>query len=346
MSTKPTPNYLRSGAEQAPHTRVQINRGRHKVVFVDPPLTGHWWARRALVQFIYEAFLAGAVFALFCAGWHLSLRVFLFCLMGFMAIKAFLAVRRWRQVTRDPTIIEVTPASVNVTAPGAAPLAIAINELHGIRSSRPRHLLGTRGKMSSLVISARGRRLRLLRFRDDVEVRWLARRLREAIENFRNDPTSKVSADAEAVGEEGQARFLQSTDARSALPTPRAKLWREALRREYEDSGCATALCLLFLAVAGLVIISLGADDLVICLEFGSDAFFRQGLHRAPHGGYFGLTNGHVVSAPFQLLWILLFMVGLPLWQAAWIVIVLSLHRWHREYRERKERALRAKLRS
>ena len=52
----------------------------------------------------------------------------------------------------------------------------------------------------------------------------------------------------------------------------------------------------------GLYLASSAAGVLVICLQCGADAYFKQGV-RAAANHTFVLTNGQTISIPLQLLW-------------------------------------------
>src|SRR6266511_1615882 len=104
---------------------------------------------------------------------------------------------------------------------------------------------------------------------------------------------------------------------------PEPPRWAQRLEDNYNRLGCAPFLCLLILVIVGLQVTTTAADAVVICLQFGRDAYFRDGVRAIPHRGYFDLTNGQSVSFVYRLVFILLWIVGFAVWIAVAAIIVI-----------------------
>src|SRR4051812_360618 len=100
--------------------------------------------------------------------------------------------------------------------------------------------------------------------------------------------------------------------------------WAQRLEAGYNRLGCASFLCLLTAVIAGLFVTTFAADAVVICLQFGRDAYFRQGVRPIPHRSFFELSNGQSITFPFRLVFTLLWMISFTLWIAVAVAAVIA----------------------
>ena len=236
-----------------------------------------------------------------------------------------------------------------LTLPTRKRVVIPLDELTGITAAPPRHLPGVPERISSVVISTLGRRLRLLPYRDYVEMVWFARQLREAVERAKhgsNGPDEALAADMQK-GAEPRIRWS------GPLPAPpdASERARHRLRKtfgrfldyEYNRLGCGTGLFLLLLAISGLWIFTREIAIGMICLQFGSDAYFHHGLRTAPHRGFFIPNNGQRIAPQYEALAMALYFVWMPIWVTAALLIAIAINRILLAISERRWRARRAR---
>src|SRR4051812_24741899 len=99
--------------------------------------------------------------------------------------------------------------------------------------------------------------------------------------------------------------------------------WAERVVGSYDRLGCAAFLCLFAAAVIGLFVARRVAFCVAICLQFGRDAYFREGVrpHHLPHpndpSGHFRLSNGQTLAPQYQGVVIVVSLVALPVWIAS-----------------------------
>jgi hypothetical protein len=104
------------------------------------------------------------------------------------------------------------------------------------------------------------------------------------------------------------------------------KTFAQAISREYNNLGCAPMIILLLSVVAGIFIVTHFAELIVICLQFGSDAYFHQGLRPIPHRGFFKLNNGQEIAPPYKLLFIGLYFVLMPVWVTISLFVAITVN--------------------
>jgi hypothetical protein len=223
------------------------------------------------------------------------------CVSAVVAISLWHSSRWWIQSRRHPSIIEIASNLFVLTLPTGRKISMPMSEVNDVHASKPWHMIGMKGRTSSLVIFAWGRRFRLLRYRDYIEVRWLARQIRAAMgraEDHPSEPLVRVGIDQQEVGDPQIAwsgPLPAVTDALQAA-VPKSKFLGQTLSREYDNLGCAPGILLLLSVVIGADIILHLLDVLIICLQFGIDAYFRKGLRPIPHRGFFNLNNGQMAA--------------------------------------------------
>jgi hypothetical protein len=83
--------------------------------------------------------------------------------------------------------------------------------------------------------------------------------------------------------------------------------------RAYNRLGCGASLCLLALIIIGLPVTQKAIGCLVICLQFGRDAYFRHGLRFLPHRG-FELTNHQFLWPVLIVAFVMFWMISMGLW--------------------------------
>jgi hypothetical protein len=94
----------------------------------------------------------------------------------------------------------------------------------------------------------------------------------------------------------------------------------------------------LIVVIVGLVVTTIAADAVVICLQFGWDAYFRDGVRPIPHRGFFNLSNGQSVTFPYKAIFGLLWMISFALWIALSVVVVVAAKNAQERHRESRTR--------
>jgi hypothetical protein len=74
--------------------------------------------------------------------------------------------------------------------------------------------------------------------------------------------------------------------------------------KAYNRLGCLAFLCLLGLIVVGLIVVPKLGAMAVICLEFGRDTYFKNGVRLTGHKG-FRMPDGRSLSILYATLFIL-----------------------------------------
>jgi hypothetical protein len=324
-------DYARPGAEHPPQTRVQVHRVENGMRFVDPPLAGSRLGHRIIVQLVVQIAASVGVLLLIVAGWRLSFQILFTVVSVGAVINTWLSLRYWRCSALYPTVIDIATDAMIVTQPTRKRIVIPFRDLADIRASRPRLMLGLPRRTSFLVIAAEGRKLRLLRYRDYVEISWLARQLRIATgrtADHPGEPPVQVGADAQEPGHSdkvwsGQLPPWTEAGRLEDEVVNKASI-RQTLSREYNNLGCGATACLFLVVILGMFVICFGADGLVICLQFGMDAYFHKGLRRVPHRGFFVLNNGQTVALQYQVLFFAIYIVGMALWATLALCITIG----------------------
>lgn len=103
--------------------------------------------------------------------------------------------------------------------------------------------------------------------------------------------------------------------------------WRSLMIREYNELGCALFGLVLLVWFLGIVLITKAIDAFVICMQFGLDAYAHHGLRPVPHRGFFQLNNGQTIAARFQILFVFLFFILMPIWMFATVLCAVILRR-------------------
>jgi hypothetical protein len=342
-------DYARTGLEQSPRTRILVQRGPQGIRFIDPPLAGTQLGRRILFRFAFQTVVILIVVPVFFTVWGFSRAGILIGVIGFAAYNGWFLLRYWRHSGRYPTVIDITLSAMAVTLPSRKRIFLPFGEIGDIHASRPRRQFGVRGRVSSLVISAWGRKFWLLRCRDYVEVRWLARQIRLSVgraPDHPGEPTARIVADTqehwepESVWSGPLPAMPQSGEAARSCTR---KTFRQVVWREYDNLGCVATLFLFLSIIIGCFIITRLVGDLIICLQFGADAYFQQGLRFVPHHGSL-LTNGRRIGQQYQILSVVLSGAGMIAWTALVVPIVIGFNRLCDAIRGRRQREQRTKL--
>lgn len=268
-------DYARPAVEQPPRSRVIVQPGETGITFIDPPLTGVLLRRTALSRLAIPA-LCWTAFGT-VAALATSLRFFLGCAAAVLTLLIFFESRRLFRLARFATTIEAGRDELALRLGPRRHIVIPACELDGVHASRPILIGRLLGRNSSLIVSAWGRPLTALADRDYAEMQWLARQLLIA--------TGRA-------GDRGPA----------AGPRAAKKTRRQFLFKEYHDLRCAPGLFLLASVVIGFFVTSRLAERLVICLQFGLNAYFRKGVRPIPHHGFFELNNGQQISDAYKVL--------------------------------------------
>ncbi len=340
--SQPQPlDYARPDAEQPPLTSISIHRDADRVTFIDPPMPFHQALRRIVPRAIPEIaiplVLAVASYFIWRHGSRFPVLFFAFLFVATL----WDVVRRWTLASRYPTVIQIASGMLSIQSPGRKPMAIPIEEVLDVNARRPRRLPGVPGRSSSLIIVARESRLRLLPCRDYIEVRWLAQLIRQAIGkpvNISIEPEVGGSADHQNADDlpplwSGNTPVI----ANARLPrTSTLKKFTKWFDREYNELGCLTVTLLITLVVVGLITVARTSDAVVICLQFGTDAYLHHGLRPVPHRGFFKLNNGQEVAGYLQsVFWILCFTL-LPLWIIGSALLAIGLNQFIRPIYQRR----------
>lgn len=324
-------DYARAGLEQPPRTRIMVQRGPQGIRFIDPPLAGTPFTRRLLVRLAFQTVIILTVMPVFFMVWHFSRAGILIGVLGVAAYNGWFLFRYSRHAGRYPTVIDITPSAMAMTLPSGERIFLLIAEIADIHASRPRRQLGVRGRVSSLIISAWGRKFWLLRCRDYVEVRWLARQLRLCVGKAADHPgePAPLAADTQEHWEPERVwsgplpPMPQSGEAARC----RTRRWRQILSREYNQLGCLAGIFMFASMLIGSIVTTQFVDALMICLEFGRDAYFKRGLRTIPHHGFFQLNNGQVIAGQYQALFFVTCLVGTVIWMSATLFVAIIAHR-------------------
>jgi hypothetical protein len=120
------------------------------------------------------------------------------------------------------------------------------------------------------------------------------------------------------------------------MPRRRADaFWDTWLGRGYDNLDIPAFACLLVLVLIGCALTLYGADAVVICLQFGKDAYFRDGV-RAIHHDFFSLSNGQKIAPRFRLIFTAIWAISFVAWNAAALFIVVRINEYFERRRKRK----------
>lgn len=309
-------DYGRFGIEQPPRTRIVVRHDPGALRFIDPPLRGTHLERRILLKIALRIALALIVVPAFLTVMRFPRAAVVICTAGIIILNGWGPIRYWYYAASHATFIDVTPGMLAVTLPNLKRILVPIKELQDIRASKPRRVLGSRGRTSSLVISSRGRQFWILRYRDYIEARWIARQLRSVAGMPLDHPREpQIVADSQDVRESEKTwsgplpSLPDENNASVRLP----ENFRQTLDREYNNLGCAATLFLFAVEMAGLYLVVRLVDVLIICLEFGSNAYFHEGLHYMPHRPDL-LSNGQMTSPGFRFISLVACFIGTAIW--------------------------------
>jgi hypothetical protein len=322
-------DYARRDAELLPRSRIFINKDADTLRFVDPPLSGPP-PRRFLVQVAFEAGLTVTIIVPICVVAHFSLAISIIFTAAIAAAKLCPLLRWWHDAKRHPTLIEITASTFVLSPAGRSSVVIPFTLVADVRASRPWRIPGLQGRMSSLLIRAGRREIRLLRYRDYIEVRWVARQIRTAIgiakEHSLEPALKKLVDKQEGDFEQSSLQNLPATitSQNKTISVGKLERLRRFIDREYNDLDILGSLFLISSLVAGLVTIGKACDAIVICVQFGSDVYFRDGVRHIPHRGFFKLTNGKEISLQNQVLFYCLAGAGIILWEGVALIVAIG----------------------
>lgn len=344
--------------ERPPRTRVIVRPGEAGITFIDPPLTWALLRRTALFRLAIPALFWTAFVGVGAASavWPKS---FLGWLAAFLAVLVFFEGRRLLRHKRFSTIIEVSHARLTLCLTPRRRIEIPISELGDIHASRPIRAGRLLGRNSSLIIAAWGRSFTVLADRDYPEVLWLARQLRVATGRPADHPSEPAGPSPPFRGDQPfrpdaatprPDEFSDSANTPAAGPKAAKKTRGQFLLKEYNDLGCAPTLFLLASVVIGLFVTSGLVERLVICLQFGPNAYFRNGVRPIPHHGFFELNNGHQIADAYKVLFFVLLWCSLLAWAILSLLVAIGWNRLvdrlqRRRWRLRAERDSRDRIR-
>jgi hypothetical protein len=326
-------NYARPDVERPPRTRVRVQTNDAGVTFTDPPLTWRWLRRAAFSRLAtISAIVMMFTVVLALLGWPKHILPWLAAIVG---IKLFFGITRIRRLLHFPTVVQVNRDALSFRAATFRKvIVIPLSELSGIRASPPRRLGALIGRSGSLDISAWGRRFRLLVDRDYAETRWLARQLRIATGQGADQQDEPASHSAEDDVDYASDHEPAPDGAISDIPRKELLIskgrkggWRQILWREYNQLGCLAGIFMFTSMVTGGIVTTQFVDALMICLEFGRDAYFKGGLRSIPHHGFFQLNNGRVIAAQYQALFFVSCSFGIVIWMSVTILVAIGAHR-------------------
>jgi hypothetical protein len=338
---------------------VQVERFPRGVRFVDPPISEGWLRRRFLIRSALQIGLAAAVVLPLLVFWRAFGVVWLVIGCAAAALNLWLSLGRWWQATRHPTVIDVAAGVMVLTLPTRRRMVIPLGDLSDVCAAPPRHLLGVRPRVSSVLVSAFGRRVRLLPYRDYLEMLWLARELRAAVGHEKDhpgEPAPGATPDRPEAGESAPAwrgPLPAFPDPAERLRHPPHRGLRRFLDEEYNRLGCGAFLVLLLLVISGIMICEHEITVLAICLQFGADAYFLHGLRTVPHKGLL-LNNGQTIAPQYRaMIYLSIYIVG-PFCAGVALLIAIGVNRllilisepWHRarQARKNKQDALRRRI--
>lgn len=337
-------DYARPAVEQPPRSRVIVQPGEAGITFIDPPLTWDLLRRMGLFRLVIPG-LVWAAMAL-CAALAPRQRLFLGLNAAVLALLVFFEGGRLMRRRRFPTIIEAGRDGLTLYLTPRRRVVIPAAELGGIHASRPIPIGRLLGRNSSLIISASGRSITALADRDYPEMLWLAHQIRIATERAANHPGEP----ALSWPPSNSGEFLANASRTAAEPKAAKKTFGQFLRKEYDDLRCAPGLFLLASAVIGLFVTSRLIERLVICLQFGLNAYFRNGVRPIPHRGFFNLNDGHQVADGYKALFCVVWMCALLGWAFLSLLIAIVWNRLadrlqRRRFRLRAEQEKRDRIR-
>jgi hypothetical protein len=337
-------DYARPAVEQPRRSCVIVQPGEAGTTFIDPPLTGDLLRRTALFRLVIPG-LGWAAMAI-CAAVALRQRLFLSLSAAVLALHVFLEGRRLLRRRRFPTMIEAGRDGLTLYLTPRRRVVIPAADLDGIRASRPIPIGRLLGRNSSLIIRAWGRSITALADRDYPEMLWLAQQLRIATGRAANHPGEP----APPWPPSRHGEFHGNASRPAAEPKAAKKTFGQFLFKEYDDLRCAPGLFLLASAVIGLFVTSRLIERLIICLQFGLNAYFRNGVRPIPHRGFFNLNNGHQIADGYKALFCVLCMCALLGWAFLSLLIAIVWNRLadrlqRRRFRLRAEQEKRDRVR-
>lgn len=343
--------YERPGAQHLPQARVQVEQFPGGIRFVDPPISERWLRRRFLIRWTLQTGLAAAVvlpLLVFCNGFGV-----VWLVIGCMAaaLNLWLSMRRWWLATRNPTVIDVAAGMMALTLPTRRRIVIPLGDLSSVCAAPPRRLPGVRPRVSSILVSAFGLRVRLLPYRDYLEILWLARELRAAVGHEKDLPGETASGATPDRPEASQSASAWRgplppfPDPGERLRHPPHRGLRRFLSEEYNRFGCGAGLVLLLLMISGIMLCEHEITVLAICLQFGADAYYKHGLRTVPHKGLL-LNNGQSIAPQYRaMIYFSIYIAG-PLCAGIALLIAIGVNRllmlisepWQRARRARRDK--------
>jgi hypothetical protein len=337
-------DYAKPGIEQPPRTRIAVERSENSITYIDPPLAGTQLRRRILLQMVQQSALVLAA-ALILFIWSRLPYAYILAgiLLAVLTVNLSAPLRYWHAVATYPTIISLTRDALVATPPGRNCVFIPFSQLSDVHASKPRRLIWTPGRISSLVIAANGRRFYFMRCRDYVEVRWLARQIRLGAAmkvEHPNEPVPRVGRDVQESRDFQSlscGRIPLSVDHMRNSRKPSPSGLSQVVWREYNNLGCAACGCLFFSIGIGAVAISYLVDAVVIILRFGSNAYFRQHVRFVPHRGS-ALSNGLSIGAQYEVLYVILCSIGMIVWTTSMLVTAMCINHLFTVARQRRRR--------
>jgi hypothetical protein len=339
----PPVSYATPGVECPPHTSVSIRRDSNGIWFVDDPKGTSKNYRRSFALILGRLAFGLAVLVSIVLTFHLPRYVSVVLVSFFSALGIWSDVTWLWAASRHPTVIGIAGDSFAITLPNRNQIAMKIGDVSAIRATRPRSLYVMPGRVSSLAISAHHRHFRLLRHRDYVEVRWLAHQLRAAVGLPVEDPREPGVSAADDIQQltESTGDWTGVVPAIPASPVQPPSNWWDKFWRDVdrESFGCLTSMLLWPAVVAGWFGIVRLTGCLVICLQFGRDAYLHHGLRFKPHGGTFQLTNGQTIAPRYTLLFFVFYFVLTPLYVMAALRIAIAFNRLVAPYTRRRLKA-------
>lgn len=310
------------------------------MAFIDPPLSKGEFRRRIIAQVAIQAAVLAMVCVVWCSVFRFSWGASFFIGGGGAMLLLWPTIRLLRLSHRNPTVIEISRDRMCITLPTRKTICTLRSEIADIHASRPRQIIGLRGRMSSVVILSTGPTIYLLKSRDFIEVDWLVHQLREALGlpvEQRGDRPIRAQLDQ-------QDELESQPPWRGALPGATDGHWRESrsskfrkwLGRNYNNLGLWPGLFLLGSMLIGFVLINKLSWMVMICLEFGTHAYFAEGVRPVPRAGQFSLSNGHQVGMAYRALLGVLYFVLAPLWTFISLLLAIGLNKpseWRHERR-------------
>jgi hypothetical protein len=346
VGNTPGIDYARPGAEQAPRTRVVVERLGEGWRFIDPPIAAGPLRRPAAWRLVSLGFLRTSVLTAVAAVWGLRGGWLLGLGAAVAVSQVLLGLRTWRRLVSTPTVIDIGSGTFALTRPSRRRVVVPLSEVNSVYA-KARPWLGLGSRTGFLVISAGRRRLRVLEGRNYAEVRWLAGRIRVAAglspEHPLEPPVRPADRD-EVVGPEVVA-LGPLPDPPAPYVAPRRETFAKRFLRAYDDMPLAAGPCLLLAVIAGLFIVYHLVGIAIICIQFGADAYFRRGLRYAPGSGVL-LTNGQSIAPPYRALFIVLWFPAMLAWVTAATLVTVGASAGWQLFRDRRRRAARRTVKS